>query len=83
MKMYLNITKTCLATVFLLHLTILLQNVYITTLCRGKRAIFLFFIFLNGLTVVLSQLANSWERMDILLIMNLKQDFRLLTLFVI
>ena len=41
MKMYLNITKTCMANVLLLHLMILLQNVYITTLCRGKRAIFI------------------------------------------
>ena len=64
-KMYLNITRNCMANVFLLHLLILLQNVYITMLiyAEGKRVIF---VFLNGLTVVLSQLAKLWDLMDIL-----------------
>ena len=65
---------------------ILLQNVYITMLiyAEEKRAFLNFLnIFFNGLTVVFSQLANSWDLMDILLTMNLKQNVRLLTLFVI
>jgi len=70
-----------MANVFLLHLMILLQNVYITIIyAEGKWS---FSFFLNGLTVVLSQLASSWDIMDILLTMSLKQNFRLLTLLVI
>ena len=66
--------------VFLLHLMIVLENVYITMLIyaegKGPKK-------KKRLTVGLFQLANSWDLMDILLTMNLKQTFRLLTLFVI
>ena len=67
-----------MANVFLLHLVILFQNVYITMLiyAEGKGSL----KKINGLTVVLSQLASSWELMDIILTINLKQKFRLLTL---
>ena len=62
---YLNITRNCMANVFLLHLMILLQNVYITMLiyAEGKGS---FYLKKNVLTVLLSQLANSWDLMDIL-----------------
>jgi len=52
---------------------------YNVNICRGKRVIKKI-NKKNGLTVVLSQLASSWELMDIILTMNLKQNFRLLTL---
>ena len=76
---YLNITRNCMANVFLLHLMILLQNVYITMLiyAEGKGS---FYLKKNVLTVVLSQLANFWDLMDLLLTMNLKQNVRLLTI---
>ena len=51
---------------------------YHVNICRGKRV-----SFIKGLTVVLFQLANSWDILNILLTMNLKQNFGLLTLFLI
>ena len=51
---------------------------YHVNICREKRV-----IFIKGLTLVLFQLANSWDILNILLTMNLKQNVRLLTLFVI
>ena len=36
-----------------------------------------FFLSRNWLTVRLSQVVNSWHLIDILLTMNLKQNFRL------
>ena len=69
-----------MANVFLLHLIILLQNVYITMLiyAEGKGS-----FKKKWVDCGIVSIGQSWERMDILLIMNLKQDFRLLTLFVI